>query len=340
MALLKLELDPPVTGRLQVVDELKGLAIIMVVAYHFCGAMAWDDKIHGDLGVDIFMVLSGVALAFGARYDNAASFLKRRLVRIMPTYWIVLTIYVFCNIHFLQLHYSPFDLFVHYLGMQGFFGDAYGMGINDSFWFMTLILSCYLLFCACHSLIKTPDRLLLVGMAISAAVTLGFFYTGQGGMFKHLGLRLPGFFVGIVIGQLMKVGRLDLKLAWRLALALLVLTYVPYVQGVIFYTTIVAFSLMGLYVFGWRALAPGAVQAPVARVLKFLGDHSLEIFLIHQPLMRQYNSYLHAVWFNDPQPTLTSFAVGMLIALAVTVIVSVELHRLARRFLPGTPAPA
>ena len=335
MSPLKLELPHPVSGRLDVFDELKGLAIILVVAYHFGGALGWSNALHGDLGVDIFVILSGAGLAFGARYENARAFLTRRLIRIMPTYWIVLALFCICNAHFLQLHYTPLDLLVHFLGIQGFFVDACGMAINDSFWFITLILSLYVLFCLCHPLMDSPDRLLLAGFAISVTVALAFFYTGQSGMFAHLGLRLPGFFIGLLIGRLLRTGRLELRLGWPLVLALVLLTYVPYTQGVIFYTAIVALALMAAYVFGWKAVVPPGLGTKVARTLRFLGEHSLEIFLIHQPLMRQYNLYLQGRWFNIPQPGVGSLSLGMVIALAVTLYASVELRWLVRRLPLG-----
>lgn len=336
MNTLKLELPHPAAGRLDVFDELKGLAIILVVAYHFGGAIGWNNVLHGDLGVDMFVILSGAGLAFGSRYENARAFLSRRLIRIVPTYWIVLTLFCIGNVYILQLHYTPFDIVIHYLGVQGFFGDAYGMAINDSFWYITLILSLYVLFCVCHPLMGSPDRLLLAGMAISVAVALAFFYTGQAGMFSHLGLRLPGFFVGLLIGQLLRAGRLELRFGWPLVLALLLVTYVPYTQGVIFYTTIVALGLMGAYVFGWKALAPPRSEGPVARSLRFLGNHSLEIFLIHQPLMRHYNTYIQARYLGIVHPSVASISVGMVIGLAVAVYASFELHRLVQRLTPGS----
>ena len=70
--------------------------------------------------------------------------------------------------------------------------------------------------------------------------------------------------------------------------------------------------------------------------LRFLGRHSLEIFLIHQPLMREYNYYLHGRWFNVPQPSALSLIVGMVAALALTLLLSVELRRLLQKL----PFPA
>ena len=71
-------------------DELKGVAILLVVLYHAGGVLVWNNYLHGDLGVDIFVILSGLGLAMSSRYGGAREFLTRRLWRIMPAYWIAL----------------------------------------------------------------------------------------------------------------------------------------------------------------------------------------------------------------------------------------------------------
>jgi peptidoglycan/LPS O-acetylase OafA/YrhL len=332
MPSLKLELAAPVSGRLPVLDELKGLAIVLVVLYHAGGVLVWNNYLHGDLGVDIFVILSGVGLALGSRYEGPRDFLLRRFTRIFPTYWIVLTLYWILNTHFLQHDYSAFNLVIHYLGIHGWFGDAYAMAINDSFWFITLIVTLYVLYCLLHPLLVTPEKLLLAGAAICLVIALIFFFTGQSGVFGHMGLRMPGFFVGLLLGRLLKTGRLELTLATPLALAIFLLTYVPYTQGVIFASVAVGLALMGTYAFAWKQIAPLSIRTPVERTLKFLGDHSLEIFLIHQPLIRQYNYYLHGRWFHIPEPGSVTLIVGIVLGLILTLFLSVELRSLTARF--------
>jgi len=331
MPALKLELDAPVTGRLAVLDELKGLAIVLVVLYHAGGVLVWNNYFHGDLGVDLFVILSGISLALGSPSVNGRTFLLRRLRRIMPVYWIVLSLYWGLNTHFLQHQYSAFNLVIHYLGIHGWFGDFYAMAINDSFWFITLILTLYVLYCVLQPLMSSPEKLMLAGAAFSLAVSLVLFYTGQAGTFGHMGLRIPGFFVGLLIGKLLKAGRLELTLATPLALAVFLLTYVPYTQGVIFASVVVGLGVMGAYLFIWKHLAPADVQTSTARLLKFLGDHSLEIFLIHQPLIRNYNYYLLGRWFNDGSPSALSLIVGMVIGIGLTLLIGVELRAFMAR---------
>lgn len=337
---IKIELPSSVHGRLPVLDELKGLAILLVVLYHAGGVLVWQNFLHGDLGVDIFVILSGVGLALGHRPESAVSFMRRRLVRIMPAYWLILTLYWALNTHYLQHHYSPTNVILHYLGIHGWFGDSFAMSINDSFWFITLILTLYLLYCAVRSLTADLGRLLFVGAAFSCVFACTLFMTGQAGSFGHLGLRVPGFFAGLLLGQFLREGRLVVRLDWPLFAAALLFAYVPYVPGIIFFTPIAALALMGGYAFLWKRFAPTGTQANVTRGLTFLGNHSLEIFLIHQPLIRDYNYYLHGRWFNIPVPTPGTLALGILAGLIVTLFVSVELRSLLARFYERTKSHA
>jgi len=70
-------------------------------------------------------------------------------------------------------------------------------------------------------------RLLFVGAAFSRAFAYAMLMSDRPGRFGALALRVPGFFVGIVIGQILRDGRLVLKLDWPLGGALLLICYLP-----------------------------------------------------------------------------------------------------------------
>jgi len=97
----------------------------------------------------------------------------------MPTYWIVLTVLLILNTHFLQKQYTWTDIGLHYLGVHAWFGDAYGVSINDSFWFITLILTLYLLYCAVQPWLGRADHVLLFGGIVSCGGALGLFFWNQ-----------------------------------------------------------------------------------------------------------------------------------------------------------------
>lgn len=203
---LKIEFPACIGGRIPVLDELKGLAILLFVLYYAGGVLFWQNLLHGDLGVDIFVILSGIGLALSARTEAPVDFMRRRLAPIMPAYWIALTLYWALNSPYFQHHYTPTNIVLHDLGIHAWFGDIYTMSINDSFWFITLIITLSLVFCAVRSLGNNLGRPLFVGGAFSWAFAHAMFTTGQAGGFGHLGLRVPGFFAGLLVGQILREG--------------------------------------------------------------------------------------------------------------------------------------
>jgi peptidoglycan/LPS O-acetylase OafA/YrhL len=323
----------PGTGRIAAFDELKGIAILLVVLYHAGGVLVWRNFLHGDLGVDIFVVLSGAGLALSGHADEApGKFLFRRLRRIAPAYWLALAAYTIANAVVLERPTSALNFGIHALGIHGWFGDAIGLSINESFWFITLIVSLYGLYLWFRRL-RSSESLLLAGGLVTVAVAFAFFFTGQSAMFAHLGLRLPGFVLGILLGRLLRDGQLTIGANATLGAAAFILVYVPYTQGIVFHTAVAGLALVVAYTLWLRPALPAAVAVPVQRMLTFLGSHSLEIFLIHQPLLRDYNTILQIRWFHVTQPTPITLAVGMIVALAVTLFLAVELRRLLHRLL-------
>jgi peptidoglycan/LPS O-acetylase OafA/YrhL len=328
MPALSVSVPAPIHGRVPILDELKGLAIALIIAYHAGGVLVWNNYLHGDAGVDMFLILSGVGLVLGGKEETAASFFKRRLVRLMPTYWVVLTVYLLSNTHFLQLHYSGLNIVSHYAGLHVLFGEGIGLAINDSFWFVTTILGLYVGYWALRPLLGRVDRFVFWTGLIGAAVALTLFFANQPGLMGHVGFRVPAFFLGMLVGQVLKTGRIDIPLTPWLGAGFFLLFYVPYTRGITFYSSLVAAGLIALYLWTYGARASEAGRS--RRALSFLGRHSLEIFLLHQPLMREYNYYLHGRWFNEPTPSPLSLTAGMALALAVTLMLSVELHRIQR----------
>ena len=78
----------PSKGRLPVLDGLRGVAALIVVAYHIFDSDPVNRVNHGYLAVDFFFMLSGYVMGYA--YDDrwgtmsVGSFFKRRLVRLHP----------------------------------------------------------------------------------------------------------------------------------------------------------------------------------------------------------------------------------------------------------------
>ncbi len=333
---------PKVSGPLEQIDELKGIGILLLLLFHAGGVMLWQNFLHGDLGTDIFFLISGICLAVSATDMECRVFFRRRLLRILPAYWIVLTAYVVLNQYFLQHAYSAPNLVAHYLGVHALFGDQWGFAINDTFWFITAILLFYAGFILLRSLLARADIFLLAAAVISTGGALLLFFLDQSGLTGRWGFRLIDFFLGMLVGQALRTGKLEIPLTPVLGAALLILLYIPYTRGIIFHPGVVALGVMGAYCLTIRPwVSQTAGWAPLKGMLNWLGRHSLEIFLIHQPLMREYNRYLYGRWFQNVTPSDFDLIVGMAIALAATLLLASELHRFTSwliRRLPGQSA--
>jgi peptidoglycan/LPS O-acetylase OafA/YrhL len=334
MTFPRLELRSPVKGRVLALDEVKGLAILMIVVlYHAAGVLSMNDVVHGEVGVDMFVILSGIGLTLGTQDESAGRYLTRRLLRIYPAYWVALTACLVAGTYVNNQHFPAWDVFLHYTGMHVWFGDAHAMTINDSFWFITLIVSLYMAYMPLRRYADRMDVLLFAGGVMSFVCASIYLHYGQSVCFGHFSLRMPGFFVGLVVGRLLKTGQLEIRPTPMLGAAFLLIFYVPYAMSFIFTSPWIGCSVIAGYAFLVRPFTPRVVRA----VLKFLGDHSLEIFLIHQPLIREYNVWFLQRFFPHAGLTTTSLTLGMAAGFALTIALSVPLHAVLKR-LPGFAA--
>lgn len=94
-------------------DALRGIAALSVLFFHyttryneFFGSVSIVNVALGWLGVPFFFILSGYVIHLTVdRCDTSIEFLKRRFVRLFPTYWICLL----CSVLFYYF-YTPFDM--------------------------------------------------------------------------------------------------------------------------------------------------------------------------------------------------------------------------------------
>ena len=334
---LTLSLARPAAGRLALLDELKGFAILLVVLYHAGGVLGWENRLHGQVGVDIFVLLSGVGLTLSSADLDMAGFLKRRLFRIYPTYWVVLTALILASGHWLGRKYTGTDVILHYTGIHAFFGDRYALSISDPLWFITLILLCYVLYLCVRRWLQRSDIVLCLGLGIGFVLAYVYFKASQPVTFSHFAMRVPLFFLGLVWGTAVRTGSVEVRFTPWLGLGILSLTYIPYLQGIVFANVLIAPGLMALYALLWRPAMIGPLSH-INAVFAFLGRHSFEIFLLHQPLIRDYNLLVLTRWLGRV-PDNSEITRGMAAAFLITLALSWILRRLYLLLFPSRSHP-
>ena len=92
-------------NRLESIQHLRGIAALLVVFVHFPTPLA---RFCGSIGVDIFFFISGfiifISIDKSGYYNKPFTFLKKRLLRIIPLYFLVTTLFVLMNITLNSFH--------------------------------------------------------------------------------------------------------------------------------------------------------------------------------------------------------------------------------------------
>lgn len=273
-------------------SELMGLAMVWVLLFHafyMTPQTKWlrDLKDLGYLGVDVFILLSamGLAVSLSRRKQRYGDYLKRRLVRVLPLYWLVVGLYGLAlrlagQVSLRTVVWSLSTLF-YWFQKPSIFN-----------WYIPGLLAFYLLAPPAVALLKRCRYKLPVVAALSLLCYPFFHFLQMRGV-THLNdviLRIPVFLLGLLLGLFIAQGR---QLAWwSLCLWAALPFMVPLLKGMIHYYYLPAnlsFALgcvilcLGL---GWLlSLLP---EKGPRRLLRLLGECSLEIYLLNVVLVLEY----------------------------------------------------
>ncbi|HEX8912472.1 MAG TPA: acyltransferase [Humisphaera sp.] len=325
---------PPPAGttarpRLGWIDCTRGVAIVAVLIYHGLGALGIPNQLNGQTGVDAFVLLSGFGLAYALRDEPWYAFVWRRLLRLMPAYWIVLALCVWF------LTWRGFEVPTRQVVLNAtclhlLAGGSHGMAINMSFWFMGLIVPLYVWFAVIRWWLLGDARYWVLGGSIAAAWAVGAVVTAypeaptaivaplgkvpaSWGTVRaaadavvasveapwdsgHIPHRVPLFFVGAVFGLMFRrreaPDRLLAEPAVMLGFALLIPVSVAcrWVHFPIALATGLGIVAVGAYFAGLGDR--WRVCRPPVILLTGLGAVSYELYLCHQFILIDVNAAL------------------------------------------------
>jgi peptidoglycan/LPS O-acetylase OafA/YrhL len=230
------------------VQALRGLAACMVVVYHATGL--WGVAAHGEgraglwdngaAGVDLFFIISGFVMAVSTLGKDdgpgaARTFMERRLVRILPLYWLITTAllvkltmtygrmapqdHVLVTVPYVLTSY----LLIPYRNSTGSIRAILLQG-----WTLYYEMFFYVCFAAALAVRGKVVRTLTVGLGLLSAV--GFFYNESWpAFFSLLNPLLLEFLSGLLLGRAVQLGRSINKRAAGVlgCIALAVLFVVP-----------------------------------------------------------------------------------------------------------------
>ncbi len=330
--------------RLLILDGLRGVAALIVVAFHICDSDPVNLVNHGYLAVDFFFMLSGYVMgyAYDDRWNTMSigSFVKRRLVRLHPMVVIgsvigAIFFYFSASSVCPLVEKTSFGTLLYFtvlgallipslksMDIRGF-GESYPLnGPAWSLFYEYIANIAYALWIRKFSL-RTLGILSVVMAGLlsyvimtseNGTVSTGWMFTGEH-LYKAMVRMLFPFLAGLFLFRLgksirMKHAMISTSLALLVALPMLKVGPVemPWVNGL--YESLVIIILFPMIVL------IGAGSDPMTRfgekACDFLGELSYPLYLVHYPI--------HCVffgWLSNNKPALGAkipVAIGVYIA--------------------------
>ncbi|MCP8462387.1 acyltransferase [Pseudomonas sp. ZM23] len=331
-------------SRVAVLDDLRGIAILLVVVYHGVTeafgftpppwGTYWLSFIYaGNTGVTLFFLLSGILVSrpfFNGLRERQPMDLKlyalHRALRILPLYYLAVLVGVLFTGHYGQLPAAL--LFLAWGKDVGVFSNVW--------WSLSTEVQFYLFLPIAFALLARAPALLaallLAWFALFVSICLGWVSFGLLGNIYwalFLGGKLPAFLVGAGIGWMLANQRLPvLSPGSRLALlALLTVLLAAFLQIAVEHG-VVSFSWRQPWIVIPESLLWGGVAlvllagsrntaSPVSQVLRYLGRISYSLYLVHLPLIALSLALPQYVPASAALPVWARLLMGFVGALAV-----------------------
>jgi peptidoglycan/LPS O-acetylase OafA/YrhL len=253
----------------EVWDGLRGIAILLVLAYHTWLFSWYTPKLAlfgvalpvatpvrtGYLGVEVFFVISGFVLflpyarrmVLGTTKPAVAEFARRRFLKIVPSYALALLFTVFSALSLTPKPESLLGTIANHVAfVQNFYGDELGVA-NSVFWSLAIEVQFYLIFpLVAWAFMRRPT--LIAGAMIAIAVIYRAKTDLCCAQFEQITRQLPAFL------DLFACGMLAAWLLVRLRAA------VPDIRKYALVCTLLAWAAIGA---GWWLLSGADKQTYV-----------------------------------------------------------------------------
>lgn len=314
---------------------IMGIAIILIVLFHARLDVGPILKPIKDIcygGVDIFFFISGLGCFYSLSKDNNAyNFMKRRLAKLLPMFWIFLIAWTSYRI---AAHNAiPLKaLLGNFLLIQDFAVPKYSFN-----WYISAIFLFYLLAPLLFSIVKKSKPITTVA-TIAALIIASLPFIGNGGMII-IATRLPIFYIGMVFGKLSKndkaIRMIHLILLSVLAIIGFIALYVIrakypdllWSHGLYWYPLILttpALCVLSSILFG--KIRQYRIPEKGAKVFGFIGAHTFEVYLCHILLFELYGELV-------ARGKIIHSNISMLLFILLIIPCSLALYWVTKLFL-------
>lgn len=291
-----------------------GLAAIWIVFYHIhtkykLGIPVLSPIINmGNMGVDVFLLLSAVGLSYSVEKNDTKTFYKNRLKRTFITYLLIAGPFIVWKYFISQtITYATVPNFLLELSTLSYFWTKEGA---YPFWYVPCILLFYALYPVLYRIYK-KNKLYIIGIIVLSIITevlLVLINSPVITVTERTFSRIPIFLTGILLFDCVKKEK-KIELPWVvISFIILAVTMVIYPVTNLYriHTVLVryAYGIMAiaLIVFGAFIIEMINKFKPTEyfiKIFSFFGAISLEIYIVHVAIIRvltHYNLHHQTHW--------------------------------------------
>lgn len=284
--------------------QLMGIAMLIIILFHV--DLARTDAFFGlrrmgNIGVDIFLFLSGIGLWFSwTKESSYKHFYFRRLIRIYPA-WLIIA----CLYYIPRIHVHDLASFVNLVGEITINWNFWRFD-ELNFWYIPAIMALYLFAPPYMALIRKHPIYRWLPVVMIMWCVLVQWVTPIHGTVGHLEIfwsRVPIFFIGINMGEIVKQKRtIEGQGIWLLWIIFLMtfascffLEQVRHGQFPLFVERMLYIPLTITFILLCNRMLR-RLPAWVNGALAWVGGLSLECYLIHIHFVLDYLPKSWSYW--------------------------------------------
>lgn len=349
---------------IKALTSLRGIAAMMIVMQHFSATAQRHAAVnipslvpHGYMAVDLFFVLSGFIMAYTYQSDfalrgNAAmpSFLLKRAARILPLNTVVVTAIALAGMVSLNIsgqnifHTSShltYDVICNLLLLHGL---GFGLNLNGPSWSISTEFMAYLLFPLLIACVFSRRRLpsaAIVLLSVGALIVIALQHPRLGlsasSIAGELTLCLAQFVLGLFTYRVTRSPGMRARLQSD-QMALLAVVWV--ISSLCLRLDLLAAMGFPVIVATLACNQGKVADWMAAGTLRFLGEISFSLYLIHDPSRVLALEFVRAI---HPAPlsgaAALSFAfVASLLVIPLAWMTYIAIERPGRRVVRGLAA--
>ncbi|MCA0994799.1 acyltransferase family protein [Alloyangia pacifica] len=290
------------------IQNLRGIAATLVVLHHVLHPRPWSFSPLGEInlgrpGVLIFFVISGFIMAFACGSEPIRTFARRRVIRIVPLYWLMTVVFFAFIARNDLMSGTPFER-VPELLQSLFFIPHFHRGVPDEIWPIlvpgwTLNYEAFFFVIFAVGIVARSTYVLPVVLLLSL-VALGAISPSDNAIFlTWTNPFLLLFAAGLTLARLFQGGGLPSRCAWLLLPGTFLMLAGAVAPGEPIWQAPLFFVAAVLIVAGVLGLEVSHFRAPHALLLR-IGDASYSIYLSHTiiliPLMALFRQLPLTGW--------------------------------------------